>query len=149
MILMTIDKESLCGKTYIKFVEYLLNNADTFTFLFNEDFDTKYPNIKSVFTNRYGITKGSGMHVGVSKVNADILRSILLKFSSVDEWDSPGFFEDLYFFKGDKCIFASVYHEDIFLMYEEDNNTLEKIKKTGIVFNECKESEKYRPVLPR
>lgn len=148
MILIEIDKISLHGKTYKNFVEYLISNADSFTFEINEEFNVKYPNIKKIYSKRHGVSMGSWMHIGITKVYPDILREILLSFDSVDEWDTPEFFEDLCLFKKDKCIFASVYHKDIFLMYEEDKSTLDKIKNIGFVFRQSKEKEKYRPTLP-
>ena len=150
-IICNINGSSLQGETYIKFMEYLFSQSNTFTYTkldtenpIDED-DRKYEeNIgkfealistdfkKTFSTCNYAVSSGTEKQVYILDLKSNTLKSYIKNKKDITKWNYPECVEDIGFYKSGKCVFESCSHEEIYRFYTDNEHEVDFLIKIGI-----------------
>ncbi len=146
-----INGSSLQGETYIKFIEHLFSESNTFTYTrldtenSIDEYDREYAEkirkfetlVKSDFkrifsTCNYGISSGNEKQVYVLNLKSGTLKSYIKNKKDITKWNYPECVEDIGFYKNGKCIFESCSHEEIYRFYTNNEYEIDFLIKIGV-----------------
>ncbi|MBQ8574901.1 MAG: hypothetical protein IJ447_02510 [Clostridia bacterium] len=151
--LIYINGDSLVGETYKKIVEYLFTGSDVFTYTkmdtekcIDED-DIKYAenvrkfeniikglSVKKIRTCNYGFTCGGENEIYAVSLKNEALKSFIKNKKDISKWSYPNCVENIGFYKNNKCVFASVSHEDMYHLYVDSAEDVAYLEKIGVDF---------------
>lgn len=148
-----INGESLVDETYKKFMSFLFDKSDIFTYtkLDTEkpvdDDDYKYIanikkfentikglSVKKIRTYNYGFTCGGEHEIYAVSLKNEALKSYIKNKKNISKWSYPNCVENIGFYKNNKCVFASVSHEDMYHLYADSADDVAYLEKIGVDF---------------
>lgn len=141
-----ISGESIQGKSYKSFINYLLDKSDVLSYetlkmsdiVVDADDKKYYDSIlrtEKIFCNFYkkkDIDERGTLKSFVYLKNS-VVKDYIKRADSIYHWNYPNDIENLCFFKNDKLVFESVTHEDYFAYYPDNETEIEALKEYGIV----------------
>ena len=90
--------------------------------------------IKNFHPSSFGLTTGGERNITIVSLSNKIVKDFLIKQEDIYYWCYPTNVEDLCFFKKNKCIFASVTHEDMFYLYTDEQTDIDFLDKHNIKY---------------
>ena len=161
MTVLELEMQNATKDQFKKFVEYLYSRCDKFLMAIpnfertryqqdemNEKYKKYLNNIKPIcdsiepyiiykyYTKHYMHTKSSIIRDARLVKFYEGFKDILLKSGGFHKWLYPKYPEDLCFFKGQKCWFFTIVHEDMFYIVEPTDEDIDMIEKIGIEYQD-------------
>lgn len=162
-----IDSDSLNGEAYRNFMELLFSKSDTFTYI---KLDTDHPKDEEdkyyaekirkfealtktdykgkYLLSNYGMTSGNVKQIYVLNLKSNSLKSYIKNKKNISEWSYPECVEDIGFYKSNRCVFESCSHEEMYRIYVNSENDVDRLINCGVIVSEQYEiNESVIPVL--